>query len=100
VDGNKIAGMILKGILREEILPKPLRSSFQKAVAMVDEPDVFYEHFSRLAGALFQVGTVSGSPRTCCPTVNICLWILFVWARSADNVQSPYRASELALLTV
>lgn len=39
-NGDKIAGLILKGILREEILPKSMRSSFQKAVAMVDEPDV------------------------------------------------------------
>lgn len=100
-NGDKIAGMILKGILREEILPKPLRSSFQKAVAMVDEPDVSYEHFSRLAGALSQAGIVSEKARVrAARQLNICLWILFVWARSAGNIESPYRASELALLTV
>lgn len=99
-NGDKIAAMILKGILREEILPKPLRSSFQKAVAMVDEPDVSYEHFSRLAGDLCQAGTVSGKARVrAARQLNICLWILFVWARSAGNIESPYRASELALLT-
>ncbi|MFV7435254.1 MULTISPECIES: chemotaxis protein [Pseudomonas] len=99
-NGDKIAGMILKGILREEILPKPLRSSFQKAVAMIDEPDVSYEHFSRLARDLRQTGTVSGKARVrAARQLNICLWILFVWARSAGNIESPYRASELALLT-
>lgn len=99
-NGDKIAGMILKGILREEILPKPLRSSFQKAVAMIDEPDVSYEHFSRLARDLRQAGTVSGKARVrAARQLNICLWILFVWARSAGNIESPYRASELALLT-
>lgn len=99
-NGDKIAGMILKGILREEVLPKPLRSSFQKAVAMIDEPDVSYEHFSRLARDLRQAGTVSGKARVrAARQLNICLWILFVWARSVGNIESPYRASELALLT-
>jgi hypothetical protein len=100
-NGDKIAGMILKGILREEILPKPLRSSFQKAVAMVDESDVSYEHFSRLAGSLCKAGMASGKARVrSARQLNICLWILFVWARSAGNIESPYRASELALLMV
>ncbi|NIF18416.1 chemotaxis protein [Pantoea sp. Cy-639] len=99
-NGDKIAGMILKGILREKILPKPLRSSFQKAVAMVDEPEVSYEHFSRFAGDLCQAGTMSGKARVrAARQLNICLWILFVWARSAGNIESPYRSSELALLT-
>src|SRR6185437_3927639 len=45
-NGDKIAGLLLDGILREELLPRPLRSSFRKAVAMVDEPDVSYHHFA------------------------------------------------------
>jgi hypothetical protein len=99
-NGDKIAEMILNGILREEILPKPLRSSFQKAVAMVDEPDVSYEHFRRLAGDLCQAGIVSGKARVrAARQLNICLWILFVWARSAGNIESPYQVSELAMLT-
>lgn len=99
-NGDKIAEMILNGILREEILPKPLRSSFQKAVAMVDEPDVSYEHFRRLAGDLCQAGIVSGKARVrSARQLNICLWILFVWARNAGNIESPYQVSELAMLT-
>lgn len=99
-NGDKIAELILKGILREELLPKLLRSSFQKAVAMVDEPDVSYEHFSRLARDLCKAGKTSGKARVrAARQLNICLWILFVWARSAGNIESPYRASELALLT-
>ena len=30
--------------------------------------------------------------------MNICLWVLFVWARETENLDAPYRASELALL--
>ena len=30
--------------------------------------------------------------------MSICLWILFAWAREAQNTESAYRASELTLL--
>lgn len=100
-NGDKIAGLILKGILREEVLPKAMRSSFQKAVAMVDEPDVSYEHFGRLARDLRTASVVSAKARvSAARQLNICLWILFVWARDAGNLEAAYRASELALLSV
>lgn len=100
-NGDKIAGLILKGILREEILPKPMRSSFQKAVAMVDEPDVAYQHFAHLARDLRRAGAASVKARVrAARQLNICLWILFVWARDVGNLEAPYRASELALLSV
>lgn len=100
-NGDKIAGLILKGILREEILPKSMRSSFQKAVAMVDEPDVSYQHFAQLARELCKAGEASSKVRVrVARQLNICLWILFVWARDIDNFEAPYRASELALLSV
>lgn len=100
-NGDEIAGLILKGILREEILPKSMRSCFQKAVAMVDEPDVSYEHFGRLARDLRRAATASPKARVCAARqLNICLWILFVWARDVGNLEAPYRASELALLSV
>ncbi|MGD9584559.1 MAG: hypothetical protein AB7V26_12950 [Lysobacterales bacterium] len=100
-NGDKIAGLILKGILREDILPKSMRSRFQKAVAMVDEPDVSYVHFARLAGDLRRAGAASAKARVRAGRqLNICLWILFVWARDVGNLEAPYRASELALLSV
>lgn len=100
-NGDKIAGLILKGILREEILPKNMRSSFQKAVAMVDEPDVAYQYFARLTRELRRAGGASTKARLrTARQLNICLWILFVWARDIGNLEAPYRASELALLNV
>lgn len=99
-NGDKIAGLILKGILREEILPKSMRSHFQKAVAMVDEPDVSYEHFRWLVRDLLKVGAKSAKARVrAARQLNICLWILFVWARDAGNLEAPYRASELTILS-
>ncbi len=97
-NGDKIAELLLTGVLREELLPKPLRSSFQKAVAMVDQPEIAFEHFSRLVAAL-RTGTSNdrGTVRAA-RQMYICLWVLFVWARDIDNVDAPYRASELVLL--
>ena len=100
-NGDKIAGLLLLGILREEILPKPLRSNFQKAVAMVDEPDVAYRHFANLVHQLRETSKTNRRARvTTARQIYVCLWILFVWARDIENVEAPYRASELALPNV
>jgi hypothetical protein len=100
-NGDEIAGLILRGILREEILPKSHRSSFQKAVALVDEPDAAYNHFADLVRQLRSSMRPTMEARvTVARQLNICLWILFVWARDIDNVEAPYRSSELSLLAV
>jgi hypothetical protein len=100
-NGDKLAELLLKGVLREDVLPKPLRASFQKAVAMADEPDVSYQHFVELAHLLTKAADVSDKQRvTSARQLYICLWILFVWARDIENLEAPYRVSELTLLTV
>lgn len=100
-NGDRLANFILSGILREDILPKKDRSSFQKAIAMVDTPDVSYRYFAGLIGQLVKRhGESENSRLTACRQVNICLWILFVWARDTNNIEAPYRASELAILQV
>lgn len=99
-DGDRIAGLLATGILREEVLPRPLRAAFQKAVALVDEPDVSFGHFTRL---LRQLHDASRDPVATVRSVRqiyLCVWILFVWARDADNLEAAYRASERSLLTV
>ena len=97
--GDRLATLLLHGILREEILPRELRSSFQKSVAMVDTPDVSFEHFKRLTLLLRKAGLASEKARLrAARQLNICLWILYVWARDT-NLNAPYRASEIALLT-
>lgn len=99
-NGDKLAGLLLQGILREEIMPKALRSHFQKAVAVVDEPDIAYQHFGRL---VFELSKATHDDKTRVRTVRqlyIALWVLFVWARDVENVEAPYRASELALLNI
>ncbi|MBM3552238.1 MAG: chemotaxis protein [Alphaproteobacteria bacterium] len=99
-NGDKLAGLLLQGILREEIMPKALRSYFQKAVALVDEPDIAYQHFARLAYELIKGANDEKSRVRTARQLYIALWVLFVWARDVDNVEAPYRASELVLLNI
>lgn len=99
-NGDRIAELLLAGPLREKLLPKPLQSSFQKAVAMVDQPDVSYEHFEKLLTALGSHVTTDKTRVRVARQIYICTWVLFVWSREADNLDSPYRASELALLHI
>jgi hypothetical protein len=99
-NGDRIADLLLQGILREELLPKPLRSFFQKAVAMVDQPEIAFEHFTRLLAALrADIKTEKDAVRVA-RQMYICLWVLFVWARDIDNLDAPYRSSESVLLNL
>lgn len=99
-NGDKLAGLLLQGILREEIMPKALRSHFQKAVALVDEPDIAYQHFARFAYELIKGANDEKSRVRTARQLYIALWVLFVWARDVDNVEAPYRTSELVLLNI
>jgi hypothetical protein len=100
-NGDRLAQIILDGILREELLSAPLRSHLRKSVAMLEEPDILMGHFETLIRRLLADPIARPASRlTRARLVNICLWIMFVWAREANNVEAPYRASELAILNV
>jgi hypothetical protein len=99
-NGDKLAGLLLQGLLREEIMPKAIRSYFQKAVAMVDEPDIAVAHFGRLIYELCKDAKDDTARVRVVRQVYIALWVMFVWARDADNVEAPYRASEYVLLRI
>jgi hypothetical protein len=98
-NGDVIASLLIKGVLRESLLPSELRTSFQKAVAMVDEPEIAFLHFGQLVRKLCSRPHRSARART--TTIRqlyLMLWVLFVWARDAGNVESAYQSSELAVL--
>jgi hypothetical protein len=99
-NGDQIAALLEKGLLREKLLPAALRSSLQKAVAMVDQPDVSYDHFARLVFALRKQASTEKERASAARQIYVCLWVLFVWGREIDNLDAPYKASELALLHV
>jgi hypothetical protein len=98
-NGGRIADLLLEGLLREQVLPEAMRTSFRKAVALVDEPDVSYQHFRKVASQLLAAGRANAKARVLSARqLTLCAWILFVWARGAGNVEAAYRAAELALL--
>lgn len=97
-NGDRLSNMILSGMLRAELIESENRGLFQKALAMLDQPDVAYRHFSHLLNVIL---IEPKNPTECTRQLRkayLCLWILFVWARDADNLEAAYRASELVLL--
>jgi hypothetical protein len=99
-NGDKIANLLLQGVLREDLLPKPFRSDFQKAVALLDEPEISYRHFARLVRDLLKSVTDEKSRVRVARQIYICLWVLYVWGRDVSNVEAPYRGSEVAILSI
>ena len=92
-NGDKLAGLLLQGVLREEIMPKALRSHFQKSVALVDEPDIAYRHFARLVRELVNLASTDKAKIRIARQLYIATWVLFVWARDVGNVEAAYQAS-------
>lgn len=98
-NGDRLAELLLQGLLRQELLPEAMRSSFQKAVALVDEPQASAGHFHELVIALHEAANIDKKTLLrSARQLSICLWVLFVWARQTDNLEAPYLASETVLL--
>lgn len=97
-NGDRLADMILSGMLRAELVESEHRGVFQKALAMLDQPDVAYRHFRHLLNAIFTEPKNQTERTRQLRKAYLCLWMLFVWARDADNLEAAYRASELVLL--
>jgi hypothetical protein len=98
-NGDKLAALIQSSFLREDLLPAHARSLLRKALAMLDEPQVSYRHFSVLIRALAEANERQDEQcLTALRQMSICLWILFAWAREASNMESAYLGGELTLL--
>lgn len=98
-NGDKLADLIQSNFLREELLPEESRSQLRKALALLDEPEASYRYFADLIRGLSTVGGKEDKEQlTALRQMNICLWILYAWARDVDNVESAYRSGEITLL--
>ncbi|MBS1001141.1 hypothetical protein JK169_08985 [Acetobacter persici] len=98
-DGDHLAALIDQGPLREGLISGDLRSHLRKAVAMVEEPEAAMSHFGQLIRVLTGEAKQKGTDRLRrVRQMTLSLWIMFGWAREAENVEAPYRASEMALL--
>nr|VFK80689.1 MAG: hypothetical protein BECKSD772D_GA0070982_11423 [Candidatus Kentron sp. SD] len=98
-NGDRLAALIESSFLREELMPEEIRSQLRKALALLDEPEASFRHFSDLIRSLSNVEGKSDKEKvTAIRQIHLCLWILFAWARDAGNLESAYRSSEFALL--
>jgi hypothetical protein len=98
-DGDRLASMIEKNFLREDLLLEDIRPILRKSLALLDEPDASFRHFSSLVKSLAS-NAPNGNNRNLrsIRQLNLCLWILFVWAREEGNLESAYLSAERALL--
>lgn len=97
-NGDRLADLIEKHFLREELLPRESRINLRKSLAMLDEPTVSFQHFSSLIKHLCDEGENPKKTLTVLRQMYICTGILFAWCRDADNIESAYKGSELVLL--
>ena len=98
-NGDRLAGLLLSGVLKRVFHEDGLQAYFQKSVAMIDEPEVAYRFFVLLVRKLLE-SNGNTSQVTRIRQVYICLWVLFVWAREGGNLDAPFRASEYAVLQI
>ncbi|MCF6202752.1 MAG: hypothetical protein L3J59_03655 [Methylococcaceae bacterium] len=80
-------------------MPKHSRSQLRKSLALLDEPEASYQHFAKLISS-FSTANLSISKKvlTALRQINICLWVLYVWGRDEENIESALLSSELSLL--
>ncbi len=96
-NGDKLANLILTSFLHENLLPD-LHSQLRKSLALLDEPEASYRHFSKLVKTLSSNCKDNKEIIKRLRQINICLWILFSWARDAGNIEAAYLASEFSVL--
>jgi len=98
-NGDFLSAKIEKYFLHENLLPEGTRPLLRKSIALLDEPQSSFRHFSSLVKRLSGLECRHDNDvLTALRQMNVCLWILFTWAREADNLESSYLAAELTLL--
>ncbi|MER9350008.1 hypothetical protein [Mesorhizobium sp. M0227] len=98
-NGDHIADLIATGLLRENIFPKTMQTSFRKAVAMVDEPTVCVAHFDALLRQLAETQPKNLLDRLrLVRQIYLASWTVFVWCRDAENLEAAYSTSAIATL--
>ena len=99
-NGDRLADLLLTGILRENALLPTGRADLRKAIALVDEPEVGFAHYCRfLDGVVERCESSLAARLTAVRQAYLGLWTLYVWARETENIEAPYLCSERALLT-
>jgi len=98
-DGDRLSSMVENNFLQEDLLPQGMRPLLRKSLALLDEPQASFKYFSELVKSLSSASFKKNADRlTAMRQMNICLWILFAWARDIDNMESAYLSSERVVL--
>ena len=94
-NGDKIAELIIKFLLKESLLPVGFREELRRSVAMIEVPEVSVQYFHSLL-RLIEQSNLKAIRKI--RLINLSLWILFSWSRNLDNLESAYQASEKSVL--
>lgn len=94
-NGDKLAQLIQDNFLKEDFLPRDYQGLMRKSLALLDEPLTSYGYFKELITAIL---ASNKAEITRIRQVYISLWILFVWCRDENNLESAFLSAELAIL--
>lgn len=98
-DGERLANLIERFFLREELLPEKCRKLLRKSLALLDEPSSSHGFFKELIHLILDVDhDIPEQVLTANRQLYICLWILYSWCRDQGNIESAYLGSEFAVL--
>lgn len=98
-DGDHLAAWIEEYFLQENLLPEGVRPLLRKSLALLDEPQSSFNHFAKLLHRFSKIETPTDKQELIIlRQMNVCLWILFSWAREANNLESSFLAAERTLL--
>lgn len=94
-NGDKLAQLIQDNFLKEDFLPRDYQGLMRKSLALLDEPLTSYGYFKEL---ITEILASNKAEITRIRQVYISLWILFVWCRDENNLESAFLSAELATL--
>ncbi|WP_193668246.1 hypothetical protein [Paracoccus kondratievae] len=98
-NGDRLAGFMEKSLLARELLDEAARRHFQKALAMVNEPEACYEYTRSFVAIVLPQEDMDDKERLLrLRQAYICLHAICAWAIEAKSLDVIYRISELGLL--
>lgn len=98
-NGDRLAGFMEKSLLARELLDEAARRHFQKALAMVNEPEACYEYTRSFVAIVLPQEDMKDKERLLrLRQAYICLHAICAWAVEAKSLDVVYRISELGLL--
>jgi hypothetical protein len=98
-NGDRLAELMMRCLLARELLDEVPRRNFQKAVAMVNEPNACYEYVRVFLGNILPGDLVSEKNQLLRLRQSyICLHAVIAWAIEVNNLESIYKVAELGLL--